>query len=139
MKRAGRFKRKSRLRPRSPKRAAQIEEFGPIREAFKQEFAKCMYPGCKSDSHDTHEITNASRRGKSLGERAVLLRLCRRHHEELTGLPLKDKWTTQLAIKLIADPVGYSLERFRELMNQGGRIVEQEEIDEVVRKYRATM
>jgi hypothetical protein len=67
---------------------------------------------CRNDATDIHEICSGGRRQCAIGERALLLSLCRWCHAGVQFLP----HDLQLALKRMVDPVGYDLECYRRVM-----------------------
>lgn len=133
MKRTGRLKRKSR------KRATKDREVQPIREAFKREIGWCMYPGCKRQATDTHEIVGGGSKGTTIAIRELWLALCRSCHDEIQGLPQSRKHAVELAVKYLGDREWYSLEVFRRAKSplREAVIVTEEEVQEVVKQFQS--
>lgn len=114
------------MRPYTPKRAKHNRQVQPIRDQYLWEFPACQYPGCQSQATDIHEIARGASRSKSLGIRASLLNLCRTHHDHVHQHPSVAR---DLAVKLMADPVGYDRRRINALRHRAPDAISADEVD----------
>ena len=81
------------------------------RALWKQEHARCFWPGCQKgirDGLECHEIIGGSDRAKTILMPAFWLLLCREHHDQLPSRPSQNCLVSQLAVKLWADPLRYN-------------------------------
>lgn len=75
--------RKTRLRPVSRKRAAEIRERRTMLQAKYPDRPLCEVPYCNRFAHDAHEpLTRA--RGGSITDPGNVKAVCRPHHDEIT-------------------------------------------------------
>ena len=71
------------------------------RDDYRYAFPSCQW--CGSQATEVHEIARGPARQAALLERAAWLSLCRDCHNIMGSMPV----AAQLAIKRIADPMGY--------------------------------
>lgn len=103
----------STLRPVSSKKRKQIDRMKAPRKAYKAEFLTCQRCA-KRLATDLHEIARGSHRHLAVEEPCCWLALCRKCHREMDDYSI---WpiARQLALKLIADPNRFDLDRFNEI------------------------
>ena len=115
------------MRRVSKKRAREIRLAKPARDAFAEEFPRCMVCGVRH-SLETHEIARGPHRRKAYGQRCCWLRLCQNCH---TACSRYLSWPIQkqLALKKLCDPEYYDLELFNVIRSRAITAVNQDEID----------
>lgn len=100
----------------------------PMLDEYREKFPRCQGRLCNEVATDIHEIAGGPLRQKSRASRACILHLCRACHDEMQPWP-KAK---QLAVKLYADPKGYSLEEYNAVIKGVLTPVAQHEVDEAI-------
>lgn len=77
--------RRSRLRPVSPKRAAENRQRSKlIRQLFPDGLGRCAWPRCPDLADDVHEIISRARTGGLITDPSIYAPLCRAHNELAT-------------------------------------------------------
>jgi hypothetical protein len=97
------LKRTGRLRPVSKAKAKRDREANKMLRQYRKRFPRCQHCGGKGEH--IHEMFNEGRREIARQHRSCILHLCPECHMALQHAP-KAK---QLAVKLVADPVGFDL------------------------------
>lgn len=107
----------------SDRRKAVLDEVDPVRESYRSDFPRCQW--CQNMATDLHEISRGAAREASLGVRAALLHLCRECHDCMEWVPV----VVQLAVKRIADPIGYDRRRVNKLRGRAENSITEDEVD----------
>lgn len=126
------------MRPVSRRRQRVNRSAEQVRSEFEESFPLCMI--CPNEATDTHEISRGPGRQNSLGERCALLRLCRRHHDELHR-----SWTVgqQYVLKALMDVEHFDRQRLNELRGRNKDAIDERDmwrdLPEVLARLRRVM
>lgn len=96
---------RTRLRPKSKKRAKADRELAPHLDAYRAEFPICQVCG-KAKGTDIHEVVRGAGRMKARAQRSLVIHVCRPCHDKIQ--PEQFLW--QLARKFHATPELFDLE-----------------------------
>jgi hypothetical protein len=116
------------MRRVSPKRQRRNAACRDLRDEYRAEFPRCQW--CGERATDLHEIARGASRNAALSERCCWLHLCRACHEIVGGLPV----VAQLAIKWLADPIGYDRRKVNEIRGRAPEAISEGDVDEWVRR-----
>lgn len=108
------LKRKTPLRKVSAKRRKAMRTLKVERDQYLAEHWLCQVCG-KRQARDVHEIARGPARELAIGERCCWLAVCRECHRDEVGDYSRYTPARQLAVKLLADPDNFDLERFNQV------------------------
>lgn len=98
---------RSRLKPKSKKRAAAEREAGPVFDTFKAEHPLCWHCRVRPTT-DIHHLCRGANKAKTYSDRRGLFAACRKCHDRL-GDYGKVSLIVQIATKKLRDPEYYDL------------------------------
>ena len=115
------------MKPISNKRRRRLREVAAGRNAYREKFPRCQWPGCLKTATELHEIARGPARQIAIGEICCFLHLCQKDHRLCDDYSIRPL-ARQLAVKQIADPDGYDLQRFNIIRGRAPNAITQEEV-----------